>query len=174
VASRDALLDAAERLIATGDAAPTLEGVAAAAGVSKGGLLYHFPTKAALLEAVVERIVARADEILAEAAERGGVGEAWLRLSVPDAGERRLFRGLLPLLRLSASGGAMLAPGFEAAYRRWRGLLRTELGEPDATVVGLVGDGLFLNALTGVPVDAAQVDSLVDHLTRPADAGPRT
>jgi len=50
------LLDAAERLVSeVGAAHLTLEAVARAAGVSKGGLLYHFPSKEALLQAMIER-----------------------------------------------------------------------------------------------------------------------
>ena len=171
MAARDSILDATERLIAAGDDEPTLEAVAAGAGVSKGGLLYHFPSKSHLLRALVERIVARADDVLTEAADRGRMGEAWLRLSLPDADERRLFRGLLPLLRLSASGDAALSSALESAYERWRSLLRDELGEPRATVVALVGDGLLCNALIGLPVDAAQVEEMVRHLT--PDPGTR-
>jgi AcrR family transcriptional regulator len=45
-ATRDRLLDAFEGLlIAHGPRAATLDAVAAAAEVSKGGLLYHFPSK---------------------------------------------------------------------------------------------------------------------------------
>ena len=35
----------------------TLDGVAQAAGVSKGGLLYHFPSKESLLGALAQRYV---------------------------------------------------------------------------------------------------------------------
>lgn len=41
-----------------GTARLSLETVAARAGVSKGGLLYHFPSKAKLMEALVEHHVA--------------------------------------------------------------------------------------------------------------------
>ncbi|GCB56911.1 hypothetical protein rerp_33190 [Rhodococcus erythropolis] len=48
--TRDRILDALEKLLlVSGVAQVTLEGVAAEAGVSKGGLLYHFPSKEALL-----------------------------------------------------------------------------------------------------------------------------
>src|SRR5687768_15624169 len=48
--ARERILEAAERVVGdVGAARMTLEGVAQAAGVSKGGLLYHFPTKEALL-----------------------------------------------------------------------------------------------------------------------------
>lgn len=52
---RSALLDAAlQHVGAHGLATLTLDAVAAAAGVSKGGLLYHFPTKAALVSSLVD------------------------------------------------------------------------------------------------------------------------
>ncbi|QYU66205.1 TetR/AcrR family transcriptional regulator [Leptolyngbya sp. 15MV] len=54
----DQLLDAAERVILErGLEALTLDAVATAAGVSKGGLLHHFPAKERLIRALVERIV---------------------------------------------------------------------------------------------------------------------
>ncbi|MEA2177259.1 MAG: hypothetical protein QOG77_556, partial [Solirubrobacteraceae bacterium] len=44
--TRDRLIDAFENLLVTvGSRAATLDAVAAAADVSKGGLLYHFPSK---------------------------------------------------------------------------------------------------------------------------------
>lgn len=56
--TRQRLLDAADRLCrASGPMAMSLDAVAAAAGLSKGGLLYHFPSKHALLRALVEHHV---------------------------------------------------------------------------------------------------------------------
>lgn len=52
---RERILAAATEIAKTeGTAHMSLEAVAARAGVSKGGLLYHFPSKARLLEAIVE------------------------------------------------------------------------------------------------------------------------
>src|SRR5215469_14243714 len=54
--ARERLLDAAERLVLeTGAGHLTLAAVAKFAGVSKGGLLYHFPSKDSLLEAMLAR-----------------------------------------------------------------------------------------------------------------------
>lgn len=54
--SRDAILDATERVIARqGLACTTLEAVALEAGVSKGGLFYHFSTKKDMLMQLLER-----------------------------------------------------------------------------------------------------------------------
>ena len=56
--SRDGMLAAAEAVVVeSGATRLTLDAVAKKAGVSKGGVLYHFPTKDALLEAMIERLV---------------------------------------------------------------------------------------------------------------------
>src|ERR1700688_4772194 len=58
--ARDKILDAALELIGDiGVPAVTLEGVAARAGISKGGLLYHFRFKEQLLAAANEHLVRR-------------------------------------------------------------------------------------------------------------------
>jgi AcrR family transcriptional regulator len=61
-----AIVDAAEALLARGDAATTTA-VAAEASLSRVTVYAHFPTRAALLEAVAERVVARAVASLEEA-----------------------------------------------------------------------------------------------------------
>ena len=58
--SRETILDAAEAVVlADGAAHLTLDAVAERAGVSKGGLLYHFPSKEILLQAMVDRNMRR-------------------------------------------------------------------------------------------------------------------
>src|SRR6478752_5817086 len=55
--ARDAVLDACEALlIEVGERAATLDAVAKRAGVSKGGLLYHFPNKEAMISSLLERM----------------------------------------------------------------------------------------------------------------------
>ncbi len=55
--ARTRILDAAEALVqARGVPALTLDAAAKAAGVSKGGLLYHFASKEALLSALLSRL----------------------------------------------------------------------------------------------------------------------
>lgn len=62
VSNRDALLDVLESLIADGSVHDvTLDGVAARAGITKGGLIYHFKSKEALLHGLIERMRARLD-----------------------------------------------------------------------------------------------------------------
>ena len=66
--SREAILDAAEAVVAADGAAHlTLDAVAERAGVSKGGLLYHFRSKEMLLEAMVDRHMQRFETIRLQA-----------------------------------------------------------------------------------------------------------
>lgn len=59
---RKALLDATEAMITEGKVSElTLEAVAGRAGVTRGGLIYHFKTREALLHALVERMIEDVD-----------------------------------------------------------------------------------------------------------------
>jgi AcrR family transcriptional regulator len=62
---RERLIDAAMRLFSErGVDATSLQAVAASVGIRKPSLLYHFTSKAALREAVIERMLARWNEVL--------------------------------------------------------------------------------------------------------------
>lgn len=63
--TRSRILDAADALARSdGPGHLSLDAVAQKAGVSKGGLLYHFPTKTRLLEALVEEFLSGFDTML--------------------------------------------------------------------------------------------------------------
>lgn len=65
---RHAVLDAALELVASAEGADiTLESVARRAGLSKPGLMYHFPNREALLLAIVEHAASRFDAALLNA-----------------------------------------------------------------------------------------------------------
>ena len=57
------IIDAAEEVVLRdGVARLTLDAAAAEAGLSKGGVLYHFPTRDALVAGMVEKIIREFDE----------------------------------------------------------------------------------------------------------------
>lgn len=57
LSNRDTLLDVLEAIMSEGSVHDvTLDRVAALAGITKGGLIYHFKSKEALLHALVERM----------------------------------------------------------------------------------------------------------------------
>jgi AcrR family transcriptional regulator len=174
--TRDRLLDATEQvLVESGTNGLTLEAVAARAGTSKGGLLYHFPSKDALVVGLADRLAAAFEEELDEVARTGGSLVALSLVPPPlDAQERALQRTLLAVLR-SSEGGRALHPAVQRIYDRWQDMLTEELGDPVlAETVRLVGDGLYLGALVGArPPDPARLREVAvlllgDRAGRPA------
>ena len=66
--ARERIIDAAEQVVLDeGASHMTMDAVAAKAGVSKGGLIYHFPSLRDLLLAMLQRFSDRVDTRMAEA-----------------------------------------------------------------------------------------------------------
>src|SRR3712207_29462 len=96
--ARTRILDAAEAIVRTrGVSGLTLEAAAREAGVSKGGLLYHFASKETLLAAMLKRLAdfVAEDFVLAMERQPPGPGRAahamlaWgLEVSEAEANER--------------------------------------------------------------------------------------
>lgn len=75
--AKETILDAAEAVVSEQGAVHlTLDAVAQRAEVSKGGLLYHFPSKEALLQSMLMRLCDRFDERRADVGggAEGGLG----------------------------------------------------------------------------------------------------
>lgn len=105
---RDQILDAVERLLVRdGVDAVRLDAVAREAGVSKGGLLHHFPSKRALVQGVVVRLADRFDAVLPEpGSPPGAFTLAWLDASIPEESPTGDRSGAdhVPLALLAAAG----------------------------------------------------------------------
>jgi AcrR family transcriptional regulator len=166
--SREKVLDAYEEiLIEHGSGAVTLEAVAARAGVSKGGLLYHFGSKDALVEGLIGRIGQLA-EIDMETAKKApeGVVDYYLHSSVTDISDNvAMHRTTMASMRLVGS-----EPRIDAAMRAythsWRLLLNEYIADPvTAEIVGVIGDGLYFRASLGEP-RSPLLDTLTDFVAR--------
>jgi AcrR family transcriptional regulator len=154
----DKLLDAAEAVVVRqGIANLTLDAVAAEAGVSKGGLLYHFPTKDRLVEALVRRSAENWRRCYLEAYERtpGGPGRmtrALLNHCLSDA------QGWTDQLRRSSSAVfAALAqnPSLIEPMRAVYGDLHRRIAEDGlppgvGEAVAAALDGLWLDWVLGL------------------------
>lgn len=153
--TRDRILDALERLLLdVGVAQVTLEAVAAAAGVSKGGLLYHFPTKEGLLASMVRRLGERSDQQLADAVSRGRtVSEIYLQYPAAEsADEMALYRSMLAAMRSADGRHDEVQQAVADVMRSWDTGLLAEIDDPvQAEIIRLVGDGIYLAALLGLP-----------------------
>ena len=152
----DDILDTIAGLVLEHGDFPSLAKVARACGLSKPGVLHHFPTRAAMAEALVAREVSRVDELLSLAAAEGRAVAAWLELSRPNSAERGLCIAMASVATDGAEGLSVLLIN---ATARWESLIEGELGDPDlALLVRLVGDGLLMNALAGTPVPPERLD----------------
>ncbi|XRQ03924.1 TetR/AcrR family transcriptional regulator [Actinomadura welshii] len=165
---KEALLDAAESvLFEEGTQALTLTAVADRAGVSKGGLLYHFPTKDALVRAMVARVIEEFDDLIASyiASYPDGAPGAYTRAYVEATfeiltGEARAYRRWSAIT--AAAADPEQAEPLNEAMRRWHG--RDPAGDPDpglATVVRLAAEGLW-EVVSHDPAlyDAGQLEAL--------------
>jgi AcrR family transcriptional regulator len=145
---------------------PSLNGVAAEAGVSKGGLVHHFRSRAAIVEGLALEAIATTDQAMIAAAERGEAGRTWLRLSAPTDAEVEVYRAMVVAFRALGEGGSAVIAQTVEATARWEALIAAEVGDADrARLIRLVGDGLLMNAVTGVRVEFPE--AAIDALLRP-------
>ncbi|GGO33048.1 MULTISPECIES: TetR/AcrR family transcriptional regulator [Streptomyces] len=152
---RNRLLNAAERLLVKqGVDAIRLEAVAAEAGVSKGGLLYHFPTKLALVQGVVERLADRFEEVLpGPDAPPGAYARAWLDASIPpEAPEGESTPSdSVPVALLAAANGPEVLGILQGRYQVWQERLERDGLPPGvATLVRMAVDGWWTARLLGL------------------------
>lgn len=140
------MLDAFESiLIEDGERTATLDATAKAAGVSKGGLLYHFASKDELAAGMIARLEALVDEDLVgmSAAEDGPVAY-YVRTSVME--NAPLDRALIAVSRLAQGGSADAAGALRQTRRSWSDAIRPHVRDETALdLVMLVSDGLYFN-----------------------------
>lgn len=173
---RDRLLNAAEQVVAReGVSHLTLDAVAKEAGVSKGGLLYHFPSKSALVVSVVHRLADRCEcehaaALEGTAHEPGAFARAFLRVRCAqmDPSEAPLLTALVAAAGVNPE---YLQP-FREYLARWQQRLEQDGIDPaDAMIVRLAAEGLAWARFVGAPVPEgerlAAVLKRLEELTRP-------
>ncbi|MGC5173086.1 TetR/AcrR family transcriptional regulator [Microbacterium sp. DT81.1] len=165
---RDRILRETKRLTLELGVVPSLNTVAAAAEVSKGGLMHHFPTRVALLDGLAMEALTEIDQAMRDAAAAGNAVETWLAVSVPEGEDIALFRSMAVAHRALGEHGLTVMDAAIEATKRWEGYLAAELSDPAlAHVIRLVGDGLMLNAATGLEVPTrADTESLTASFRR--------
>jgi AcrR family transcriptional regulator len=177
--AHDRILEAAERVVVeVGAARLTLDVVAQAAGVSKGGLLYHFPSKESLLGALAQRYVQSKEQCIESA--KSGISE--------DDASRELKACILGILgrdpRSKAMGAALLATAANdptllevirerlASYNQE--LVNSSADFARAAIVTLAVDGLMMReSLRISPFTEQQRERVVRELMKIADESYR-
>lgn len=142
--AREKILDAYEESLTTvGVAATTLDAVARIAGVSKGGLIYHFPSKEALADALIARFAgmarASADQLQGDAAT---TVRHFIEMSSSVGDE--LDTAWLAVMNLSRNGNQSATRAILELERSWHDAILESTGSPlVAHMTKLVGDGLY-------------------------------
>lgn len=150
-AVRELLLEVAAALcLEKGAASLRLDAVASEAGVSKGGLLHHFPSKADLLVGMLDDLIARLEaaiegEMRTDEEPHGRFTRAYLKVCFAPGG---MEEGA----RWKAMTGALLAE--PQLRRRWQAWITQQAerhadtdSSPDCELVRFAADGLWLASL---------------------------
>ncbi|WP_300342506.1 TetR/AcrR family transcriptional regulator [Nesterenkonia sp.] len=181
---RDEILAAAKRVVQReGVTTLTYESVAAEAGLTKGGLLYHFPSREDLLLALHTHVAAEWEQAME--AEAGAPAEeitedqrfaAYTRLSQnPERAEL--------ILQLEASENPEANEVWERVYRAWApeppsAEDLSDGAQLQAFIARLAADGLwFYEALSSQPLDPAVREQTIEAIIRlasPAEGAPET
>ena len=174
--TRTLLFEAASRILRAGGLNHlTLAAVAREAGLSKGGLLYHFPTKEALIEALFEYhndlFESRLAELAAAQADRPG---AWLRAyarasieQITDPETASLYSSLFAAEERYATAHRLM----RQKYARWQTQVDDCGLEPDwASLIRLTVDGLWFSEMHHYaplpPARREQIVALIEQLTQ--------
>ncbi|SDX26535.1 transcriptional regulator, TetR family [Marininema mesophilum] len=146
----------------------TLEAVANQAGVSKGGLLYYFPSKEALIKAMIDEMLdVYVNDIQKNLQDIKGRGQ-WTRAYM-----KSMFMEVEDGLKISS---ALLASMFtnpelldkaQTRYKEFQEKVENDQADPiHSTIARLAADGLWFAEMFGLaPLDKKMRDKVYDELT---------
>jgi AcrR family transcriptional regulator len=168
--TRDKLIQAANGIVLQdGINQLTLEAVAQKAGISKGGLLYHFPSKEALIQGMIEHYLVRFETRLQshlpaeEARKRGD----WLRAYIlatfqADDEENAISSSLLAAIAVNPD---LLQPMRER-YTLWQAHIEADVTDrTTAAIIVMALDGLWVADLLDLSaVDKTNRDQVLTKL----------
>lgn len=144
--AREKVLDAFEAIvIAEGERTATLDATAKAAGVSKGGLLYHFGSKDELEAGLLERLEAlTVADLERMRADPEGPVAYYVRTSVME--DDALDRALIAASRLAQGGSSAAGDMLRRTRRLWEDTIRPHVRDAASLdLVMLLSDGLYFN-----------------------------
>lgn len=172
--TRQLVLDAAARVISKRGIATSLDVIARQAGVSKGGLVYHFDSKEALLLALATQhldgfrahVLAHVDP---HEPEPGRLTRAYVRANLV-AEEDRAARERFALLAQLISVPAVIDLATADEDRWARDLAADGVPHPVRTLVVAAADGISTSALWASTVEPETRDRLRADLLAMIDA----
>lgn len=175
---RSEILEAAERVVIRDGAGHlTIDAVAAEAALSKGGVLYHFPNKSALLEAMLVRLLDRYEARRAEVLKTLGTSEQKCALSAElmagltdDSAEKERQVGAA-ILAVLANEPALIDRGRAFHEQRFARCCGGIPFQADRAVALLALDGLkLLELLQLSPFSPSQREAIQKAIQELGDA----
>ncbi len=167
------LAQAANQLALKGATGMSLQAVADLAGVTKGGLLHHFPNKQILLQAVVQDVLQKLDQavdahIASDGQGHGCFTRAFIYFTLQRDGNS------IGSLWTAISMVMLTDQAFNAQWMQW---LNSRLARHAATdssadlqLLRYAADGLWLNMLTGVQT-SSEIERWREELIQRSYAG---
>jgi AcrR family transcriptional regulator len=149
-ATKIAILDAANRVILEqGIESLTIDAVAQEAGISKGGLFYHFPSKKNLIEGMISRLISEIDALLEEELVKSG-GDflpAYIRASfVSNPESTKLSCALIAAV---ASDPDLIIPLQKRFFEMQARISECGIPIEVGTIIRLALDGMWISDLYG-------------------------
>lgn len=170
---KTAILDAAARVVQKeGVAAVTYDSIAAESGITKGGLVYHFPSREALLTALHEHLAAEweAGMVVAAGKSANEATDAERLRGYVHAAISSTTRAEILFLLEGATTPAHAAP-WEAVLQRWAppvpsGVVEAE--DIERFIARLAADGLWMyESLSSEALDPQFRQQIADRIVRP-------
>lgn len=169
---RTAILDAALEVVEEKGASHlTIDAVAAQTGISKGGLLYHFGSKQALLAGMLEHLIDmnqhRTDQHR-EANPDGTMLSTMLHSSTSMSPRER--RASLALLAASAENSALLDPARDHFDKVFSEVIAASHNQMEAQILLLASEGLrFLDVLSLNPMSQKRMTEITKYMQTKAE-----
>lgn len=171
--TRDALLEAANQIVIDqGSEALTLEAVARKAGVSKGGLLYHFPNKEALIVGMLQQLIDMFESEMQQELEQDDSPELgrWLRAYIRatcrfDDQRVPVYASLMAAVAVNPE---LLKP-VQVRFDQWQEKAETNGIDPTiANMILLALDGLWFNHILGTAPSETRRQEVIAALLKMA------
>lgn len=164
------ILDAAAKLVARkGSSHLTIDAVAAEAGLSKGGVLYHFPSKEALLVGMLEQMVDTISPIVDDyRTKHADKPNPTLRAVIEGS---RFPDGInsdvaTAILAAAAQNPALLDPVRNLFKKRWEQIAAECTDKDEATLLWCAAEGMmFCSLLNLMPFPLDKRDHLIARLS---------
>ncbi|MGH3359018.1 MAG: TetR/AcrR family transcriptional regulator [Nocardioidaceae bacterium] len=154
--TRDRILDAFESmLVGQGSRSATLDAVAEEAGVSKGGLLYHFPSRDDLVVGMLDRLRAMGTAD-AEAMRSAPQGPVAYYLHTSQHTGSAFDRAMIAAARIAQESDTRASTALDDLREAWFEVLDEQLDdEALARTVQLLCDAIYFNEIMGLAEEAS-------------------